>query len=108
MMKKKIVIKTTGSYKKIPVEEITYCKADGSYTRICFGKDESIVVTKLLKELETELQAPEFFRISRSHLVNLDKSNEIIKNGHCELKMDNGERLKVSRSRVKELVEKFC
>jgi two-component system LytT family response regulator len=107
-MRKFIVLKTENRYQKIFLDDIFYCKAEGSYTLIYLAGGKTIVVAMLLKETERQLSGENFFRISRSHVVNLDHCFEILTNGSNELLLSNGKKLKVSRSRYKELVEQFC
>lgn len=108
MMRKFIVLKTEARYQKIFLDDIFYCKAEGSYTLFHLSGDKTLVVATLLKEIEKQLEAGHFFRISRSHVVNLTHCYEILTNGSNELLLSNGKKLKVSRSRYNELVEQFC
>ena len=107
-MRKYIVIKTERGHRKLFVDEIHYCKAQGVYTKVYLNNtDNPFVVPKLLKEFEELFTSYNFFRINRSYLVNLDHCNEILSNGILELGLFTGEKLKISRSRYKLLVEKF-
>ena len=107
-MRKYIVFKQEGKYKKIFIEEILYCKAEGAYTKIWLNNNEEFFVSKLLKEVEKLLANYNFFRINRSYLVNLDHCHEILTNSTRELRLLNGVKLAISRSRIKLLVERFC
>ena len=107
-MRKYIVVKTSGKYKKLFIDEILYCKAKGAYTKIYLNNNEEFFVSKLLKEVEELLANYNFFRINRSYLVNLSYCHEILTNGTRELVLFTGEKLAVSRSMFKLLVEKFC
>ncbi len=57
----------------VPVADITYCMADGPYTRFYFSKMESIMVSKNLKEYESLLEPFGFIRTHHSYLVNAEK-----------------------------------
>ncbi len=100
-MRKYIAIKTEGKYKKFFIDEILYCKAEGAYTNIYLNNNEEFIVSKLLTNYN-------FFRINRSCLVNIDHCCEILTNDTRKLAVITGEKLLVSRSRFKLLVEKFC
>ncbi|MBC7447038.1 MAG: LytTR family transcriptional regulator DNA-binding domain-containing protein [Hymenobacteraceae bacterium] len=66
------VKKGTG-YVKLRVEDILYLEALENYVRI-FTSQGQYVVYSSLKELEARLPDPPFFRVHRSHVVNLDQA----------------------------------
>lgn len=60
-------------YEYIPLEEIEYLEADGSYVRVVLTNQKQKVVSKNLKYFEQTLQDfPQFLRIHRSYLVNMN------------------------------------
>ena len=65
----KIVINTTEKNHFITVSDITYCKAEGSYTTV-FTKEKSILASKNLKQFEDLLSEQGFIRTHQSYLVN--------------------------------------
>ena len=65
----KIVINTTEKNHFITVSDITYCKAQGSYTKV-FTKEQSILASKNLKQFEDLLSEQGFIRTHQSYLVN--------------------------------------
>jgi len=103
-----LIVKSEKSYIKIHIHEILYLKAAGAYTQIiCEGKP-CITIPKLLKEFESKLTENNFFRISRSFLVNIDHCTKINFNGKTTLELINTECLEVSSPRKKLLKEYFC
>ncbi|MCI5058330.1 MAG: LytTR family DNA-binding domain-containing protein, partial [Flavobacteriales bacterium] len=66
----KIVLNTQSDIFVLPVKELMYLKAEGSYTTFYF-LDQKIVVSKNLKEYEGPLLKRGFFRSHHSYLVNL-------------------------------------
>ena len=54
----------------IPLADIALCEAEGNYTRIHFGTNRPLIRTSL-QALEARLDPAVFFRVSRSHIVNL-------------------------------------
>jgi two-component system, LytTR family, response regulator len=62
-----------------------------------------------LNELETRLDARQFFRISRAAIVNLDAVREVAPTagGHGEVTLRDGSKYEVSRRRFKELTERL-
>lgn len=108
-MRKFIVIKTEKTFRKLFVDEILYCKANGVYTKVYLkNMDNPFIASKMLKEFEEILANNNFFRISRYYLVNLDHCQQISSNGTMEIVLFTNKKLQVSRSRFKLLVENFC
>jgi two-component system LytT family response regulator len=86
----KICFNTRTGYIYIAPEDIVYCQADVNYTEIYFGKERKEVVTVNIGKVNELLDPHNFYRISRSHLINTrylvkadrrSKSCEILKDG---------------------------
>ncbi|XWN37399.1 MAG: LytTR family transcriptional regulator DNA-binding domain-containing protein [Balneola sp.] len=86
-------------YKK----DIFYVEADGSYTQL-HTKKKKYQLTLNLKHFALQLGDPNFIRISRKHLVNIDHISKI--NGNT-LYLDNDAGLTISKSNRQELLERF-
>lgn len=71
-----IVIKTTEATHFVNVEDIIYCKADGSYTYI-YTKNQTIFTSKNLKYFEDLLSNLIFIRTHQSYLVNKTEISSI-------------------------------
>lgn len=107
-MIKFIVVKFEGKYKKLFVHEILYCKANGAYTAFYFkSKNDIVLASLMLKEVEKMLANTNFFRINRSCLVNLDHCHELICRSN-QIVLSNEKKLAVSRSKMKLLIIAFC
>ncbi len=65
-------VKKGHGYVRLRVEDILYLEALENYVRI-FTAQGQFVVYSTLKELEARLSDPPFFRVHRSHIVNLDQ-----------------------------------
>jgi two-component system LytT family response regulator len=60
-------------YEYIPLDEIEYLEADGSYVRVVLTNQKQKVISKNLKYFEQTLQDfPQFLRVHRSFLVNMN------------------------------------
>ena len=68
---KKIILKTLENIYLLDVEEIIHCASDGNYTIFETINDEKIIVSKIIKEYDELLSDSGFFRVHRSHLINL-------------------------------------
>jgi DNA-binding LytR/AlgR family response regulator len=77
----KIRVNTTNGYRLVNLDSLSYCIADGSYTKICFSNGKTEFSSYYLGKIEKTLIDYHFVRISRSVIVNLKKIKKIeIKN----------------------------
>jgi two-component system, LytTR family, response regulator len=70
----KIMIQTQTGSLFVDLQEIIFCKGQGSYTELTLTLDRKILSANLLKEFENLLVSPgrKFIRLHRSFLVNID------------------------------------
>lgn len=100
-----IRISTTKGYKLVDLDELAYCRADGSYTNICFTDGSFNFSSYYLGKIENILNDYHFARINRSVVINLklikliDKQKEI-----CQLDIDGQlKEFKITKSHIKKL-----
>jgi len=95
----KIAIKDSGKITLVPAQEIDWIDAAGDYMCV-HANGDTHVMRITMKELEQQLDPKQFQRIHRSTIVNLNRVREICAhiNGEYHLVLNNGERLKMSRS----------
>lgn len=70
--KRKIVLKTHEYIRVVEISDIVRCESDSSYTFFFFQDNSRILVSKNLKEFDEILCDYGFFRIHKSHLINID------------------------------------
>ena len=95
----KLAIKDSGSTVLVPLDDIDWIDAAGDY--MCVNaKGQSYIMRSTMKQLEEKLAAPCFARIHRSTMVNLNKVQSIsqLPKGEYNLRLENGNCLKVSRN----------
>ncbi|MBN2806705.1 MAG: response regulator transcription factor [Prolixibacteraceae bacterium] len=104
----KIKLNTIHGYKLIPLGELAFCQADGSYTIIGYSNGDTDLSSYNLGKIGAILDEYQFARISRSCIVNLRKVERIDRRDRlCLLRMDNELRsLKVSLKQIDLLEEK--
>lgn len=68
---KKLVVRTSDTLFIVDTKEIIRCESDESYTHFYLTDNRHILVSKNLIEYENILEEFGFFRIHRSHLINL-------------------------------------
>lgn len=103
----KIALPTMDGYEFISIDQIIQCESDSNYTTIYLTTDEAIVVTKTLSEIEILIDSNEFFRIHRSHLVNLKHIKRYVKGGGGYIILSDNSSVMVARNRKDEFIEHF-
>lgn len=104
---KKIVLKSMESIFLLNVDDIVHCCSDGSYTVFETVSNQKIIISKVLKEYDTLLSGSGFFRIHRSHLVNLKHITRFDRHDGGYVVMSNGDKLPVSTGGRERLLELF-
>jgi len=100
-----ISVPVRGGFEFIKVNEILFLEADGSYTRINTVKNKPVLVSRNLKYFESQLAGlPNFFRIHRSFLVNMNQVSKVEKN---QALMSNGFAADISADRKEEFLEQM-
>jgi two-component system LytT family response regulator len=90
----------------INVADIHYLEADTQYTILYLSGPEQIVSSKSIGEFEKILTNPEFFRIHKSVIINLNYLKEYSSfQGNYAVLNDNT-KLMISRRRIIEFKEK--
>ena len=88
----------------IDVAEIRLFEAEGNYARVYFGANRPLVL-KSLQALEARLNPALFFRVSRSHIINLHavEGLETDVDGGMTVALRGGHHVKVSRRQSRRL-----
>ena len=103
-----ISIATTEGTRLIPVPDIHYCSAEGSYCRLRLDGEQDLLVSKNLSALQALLPEGLFIRAHRSYLVQVDHIAALRPPKTGTLVLRSGESIPVSRRRRKQLVEKLA
>lgn len=93
-----------GIYTYIAFEDILFIKADDHYIEVhCCKNKTYIAKSQIAKFYEKYLSINEnFFQLSRSYIVNLDKAYKIINN---QLLLEEEKRLSIPKSKKSELLK---
>lgn len=87
---KKIVLGTNASTLFIPLDDILYFKAEGSYTNVFFKDGKNVMTSKNLRHYEEIVSVySNFYRCHKSFIVNLNYVNEYVKSDGGYLKIDH-------------------
>ena len=90
----------------VEVHKIIRCQGEGNYSHIWFEGNKHLLVAKTLVEFEDLLQEYSFFRVHKTHLVNLKHVVAYEKTDGGILQLSNGDKVSISRRR-KEDVQKM-
>ena len=71
-----IKVKTGTEIRFVPVSEVLFFMAEDKYTTIK-TEEKEFLIKKTIKELETELNPEQFWRVHRSSIINIDKIKKI-------------------------------
>jgi two-component system LytT family response regulator len=96
------------TFRVVHARDVLYFASEDGLTKLQ-TLTEHCWVPPTLNDLEERLNGRQFFRISRSAIVNLDAVRELapLPGGHGEVLLKDGVRLEVSRRRFRELTERL-
>ena len=94
----RFVIKTGGRVFFVRAEDIDWIEAAGNYVKLHVG-NEAHLFRETMNALESRLNADTFYRIHRSHIVNIERVRELQPwfNGEYVVFLKDGTRLTLSR-----------
>ena len=104
----RFVIKSGGRVFFVPTGEIDWIEAAGNYVKLHVGTDEHLF-RETMNAIEAKLNPDAFFRIHRSHMVNVERIRELQPwfNGEYVVFLKNGTRLTLSRGYREKLQERI-
>ncbi|TNF47956.1 MAG: response regulator [Bacteroidetes bacterium] len=101
----RIAISHTKGLKIVEDDAISHLEASGNCTTIYFKDGTRYLDTRTLKTYESILNPAKFFRIHKSHIINLDLLSEYVnEDGHFAV-LKGGLRIPVARNRVTDFVK---
>lgn len=93
----RIAVPTLEGLEFIKIRDIVRCQASDSYTELHLCTGERLVVSKNLSKLEEVFHNCGFFRLSRSHMINLKYLRRYIKGSGGQVELLDGTVLDVPR-----------
>jgi len=104
----KIALTTADGILYVRFEDIVRCEAQSNYTNVFFSDKTSILITKTLKYFEDILLGKDFFRVHKSHLVNLHSVRKFIRTKKgSSVEMMDGISIEVSSRKKEALLERL-
>ena len=104
----RFVIKSGGRVFFVPTAEIDWIEAAGNYVKLHVGTDEHLF-RETMNAIEAKLNPDAFYRIHRSHMVNVERIRELQPwfNGEYVVFLKNGTQLTLSRGYREKLQERI-
>lgn len=104
---KQVSLPTKDGFSFVSQKEIIRCESDSNYTTVYLTDGKKIVVSKTLKEIESQLDKSAFLRVHHSHVVNLNHIKSYQKGNGGLIVMNNGDNVSVSRSRKQDFLDRI-
>ncbi|MEM9821861.1 MAG: LytTR family DNA-binding domain-containing protein [Bacteroidota bacterium] len=91
----------------INIRDIIRCEAEDNYTHIHLKNGDKITASKTIKTYEDLLAGVNFYRVHKSHLINLNYMRKFVKGDGGYLVMDDNKKIEVSRRRRPAFMERM-
>ena len=103
----RLTITEQSGFRIVHVEDIMYLQANNSYTILYVTGNQQIMATRTLGDFEKILEMPQFFRIHKSTIINLNflAGYSSIQGNFAE--MSDGSRHDISRRKIQEFRERI-
>lgn len=102
---KKITVVENLGFRIVEIDKIRYLEADSNYTILYINNFDKIVSSRSLGEFEKVLDPNIFFRIHKSHIINLNYLKSFTTYQGYFVLLDDNTRLSISRRRFLEFRE---
>ncbi len=103
----KIALTTLEGYTLVSYNDIVRCEAQGNYTNVYFFDGSFLMLTKTLKHYDNILSEQGFFRVHKTHLVNLNYIISFYKGKKNYVKLKDGTEIEVSVRKKDFLLQKL-
>ena len=94
-----LTIATLGRVDLIAIDNLVRIEATSNYSRLFLSDGTSILVAKVLKQFEAQLNGHEFIRTHKTHLVNMQYIRSCTGLLHKTLQLNNGDEIAISRAK---------
>jgi len=102
-----IALPEMNGFSIVKVKDIIRCEGERNYSRIYFRDGKSVLVSRTLLEFDNLLVPHGFYRIHRSHLVNLKDVKKFLKTDGGIVEMSDKSQLRVSPKYKDGLLDKL-
>jgi two-component system LytT family response regulator len=102
-----IVLPAMDKMSFVKIKDIIRCESLENYTRFYIKNGDKILISKSIKYYDELLESFAFFRVHRSHLINLRFIKEYLKGEGGYVKLIDGTTIPVSRRKKNEFLRIF-
>ncbi len=99
-----LFIKTSNKVVKVSHDEIQYITSMGAYVRIVTTAGEEVLSLQSMKRMEEVLPGDQFFRVHRSHIINIKHVNSIEGN---VIRLDQDNTITLSKSKREDFLRRI-
>ena len=103
----KVLLPASHGFNVTSVDEIIRLEAEGCYTRVVFKDGKNVIISRTLKDFEETMPKGKFFRIHKSHLINMNYIREYSKLSGSFIIMSDGSKVEISRRKTPEFIQKI-
>jgi two-component system LytT family response regulator len=100
----KLPVPTLDEIQYIDIDKIMRMEADSNYTHIYLADKQKLTSSKTMKDYEQMLAGHKFFRVHKTHIINLSYVRKYIKGEGGYVVMADGASVEVSRQKKAELL----
>jgi two-component system LytT family response regulator len=103
----KIVLPASHGFNVLVFDDIIRLEADGCYTKVIIKDGKNRIVTRTLKDFEDTVPKDKFFRIHKSHLINLRYIKEYSNISGNFVTMTDGSKIEIARRKAPDFILKI-
>ncbi len=102
----KLIIPASHGFNVLVIDDIIRLEAEGCYTKVIIKEGKNAIVSRTLKDFEDNLPKEKFFRIHKSHLINLKYIKDYSNLSGNFVTMIDGSKVEISRRKAPEFIQK--
>ncbi|TSA26701.1 MAG: DNA-binding response regulator [Ignavibacteriales bacterium] len=103
----KLVLPASHGFNVLEIDDIIRLEAEGCYTKVIFKNGKNTIISRTLKDFEETVPKEKFFRIHKSHLINLKYIKDYSNISGNFVTMTDGSRIEISRRKAPEFIQKI-
>ena len=102
----KLVMPASHGFDLLVFDDLIRLEADGCYTKIFIKGEKTKMICRTLKAFEDALPKELFFRVHKSHLINLKYVKDYSNLSGNHVRMSDGSKVEISRRKAPEFIKK--
>lgn len=104
---KNIALPTSEGFEFVPLEDIIFVKAESNYCWVHLSNGNKHLLAKTLKQMESLILGPQFFRSHQSYLVNFNYAKRYVRGQGGYIVLNDSTQIPVSRAKKEELLQRL-